>query len=442
MNRPVTHYAKSGDVHLAYQTVGEGPMDLMLLSMGAGHVEHQWEYPPLARFFERLAGFSRLIMFDVRGSGLSDRSDRLPLLEEQVEDIVAVLDAVGSERAAVFGVSQTGAMAILFAAIHPERCTSLVLYGAFARALWAPDYPWGRRPEIYATLYELIEQAWGTGVMAHMVATEHTSDPEFMAWWSRYERVSVSPGGVREFVEMWAEIDLRAMLHTVGVPTLVLQRTGDPFRDPAHAGYLAEHIPGATLIELAGGEHAPFLGDSEHLLDEVEEFLTGARTTPDIDRVLATVVFIDIVGSTEHVARGGDRAWRETLERYYALCLRYLQQYRGRQVRTVGDGVLATFDGPARAVRCASAVADAVGALGLQVRAGVHTGECEMVGDDVGGLAVRIGSHVAGKAAAGEVLASSTVRDLVAGSGLRFEDRGETTLTGVPGEWRLYAVAT
>jgi class 3 adenylate cyclase len=439
---PETHYAKAGTVHIAYQVLGDEGPDLILAWGGANHLDLQWAEPHFARFLTKLSSFSRLIMFDARGSGLPDRASELPVLELQMDDITAVLDAVGSERCAVFGSSQGGLMASLFAATYPERCSGLVLYGAFARTLWAPDYPWGRRPEIWAGFTQLIEREWGSGVLAQLVAADEAAHPAFVDWWRRFERLAAGPGGMLALLDLWAEIDLRGVVEAIGVPTLVLQRRDDTFRDPANARYLAEHIPGARLVELEGRDHLPFLGDGDAVVSEVEEFLTGARRAPEPDRVLATILFTDIVGSTEHAALVGDRVWRETLSNYYALCRRHFESFRGREVKTTGDGVLAAFDGPARAVRCARAITDAAGSLGLQVRAGVHTGECEIVGDDLAGLAVHIGARVASLAAPGEVLASSTVKDLVAGSGLTFEDRGASTLRGVPGEWRLFAVTS
>ncbi|MCA1726451.1 MAG: adenylate/guanylate cyclase domain-containing protein [Actinobacteria bacterium] len=440
MDGPPIRYARAGDVHLAYQVMGEGP-DLVLLSVGGGHLEMQWEFPPFARFLSRLARFSRLIMFDARGSGLSDRASHLPVLENQIDDVLAVMDAAGSERGAVLGMSQTGAMAALFAASHPDRCAALLLYGAFARAAYAPDYPWGRPPELFAAVYQLVEQTWGQGLLPDLMGAG-AEEPGFREWWARFQRGASSPAAFRAFVEMWGEIDVRAILPTIRVPTLILHRTEDAFRDVQNGRFLAEHIPGARLAELPGRAHLPYLGDTGPILEEIEEFLTGARHAEEPDRVLATLLFVDIVESARRAAEVGDRAWRQTQERFARVCDQHVESFRGRLVKSMGDGFLASFDGPARAVRCARAIADAVRRLGLEVRAGIHTGECERIGEDLSGIAVHIGARVAGLAGPGEVLASSTVRDLVAGSGLEFEDRGLHGLKGVPGNWHLFAVAS
>jgi class 3 adenylate cyclase len=437
---PETRYAKSGDVHIAYQVVGNGPIDLVLIPGLFTHVEHQWEEPSFARFLERLASFSRLIIFDARGAGLSDRALELPPMEEQMDDVLAVLEAAGSASAAFFGLSQAGPMAILFAASHPERTTALVLYATYAMPSREDAYPWGRSAEWLADYDRLIDQEWGSGVFLSQVAPTRVADEPFRQWWSRYERLSFGPGNALAYFRMNAQIDVRAILPTIRVPTLVLQRREDVYREPGHAGYLADHIPGAKLVELSGVDHLPYLGDSGAILDEVEEFLTGVRPPPEHDRVLATVLFTDIVGSTERASALGDRAWKELLERHHALVRHELSRFRGREIATAGDGFLATFDGPARAVRCAQAIVQAVQAIGMEVRAGVHTGEIELIGEGVGGIAVHIGARVGAMAAASEVLVSGTVRDLVAGSGIEFEDRGTFPLKGVPGSWRLFAV--
>ena len=437
---PETRYAKSGDVHIAYQVVGDGPIDLVLIPGLFTHLEHQWEEPSFARFLERLASFSRLIVFDARGAGLSDRALELPPMEEQMDDVLAVLEAAGSASAAFFGLSQAGPMAILFAASHPERTTALVLYATYAMPRRGDAYPWGRSAEWMAGYDRLIDQEWGSGVFLSQVAPTRVADEPFRRWWSRYERLSFGPGNALAYFRMNAQIDVRAILPTIQVPTLVLQRREDVYREPGHAGYLADHIPGAKLVELSGVDHLPYLGDSGAILDEVEEFLTGVRPPPEHDRVLATVLFTDIVGSTERASALGDRAWKELLERHHALVRHELSRFRGREINTAGDGFLATFDGPARAVRCAQAIVQAVQAIGMEVRAGVHTGEVELMGDDVGGIAVHIGARVAAMAAPSQVLVSGTVRDLVAGSGIEFEDRGAFPLKGVPGTWQLFVV--
>jgi class 3 adenylate cyclase len=437
---PQTRYAKSGDVHIAYQVVGDGPLDLVLIPGLWTHVEHQWEEPSFARFLERLASFARLIVFDARGAGLSDRAPELPPIEEQMDDVLAVLAATRSTSAAFVGLSQAGPMAIMFAASHPERTKALVLYASYAMPRRDEGYPWGRSAAWMDDYDTLIDRAWGSGVFLDQVAPSRVADEPFRQWWSRYERLSYGPGNALAYFRMNAQIDVRAILPTIRVPTLVLQRRDDAYRDRGHARYLADHIPGAKLVELAGVDHLPYLGDSEAILDEVQEFLTGVRPPPEHDRVLATVLFTDIAGSTEHASALGDRAWHEVLERHHALVRRELSRFRGREIETAGDGFLATFDGPARAVRCASAIGEAVPAIGIEVRAGVHTGEIELIGTHVGGIAVHIGARIAARAAPSEVLVSSTVKDLVAGSGIEFEDRGDVPLKGVTGTWRLFAV--
>jgi class 3 adenylate cyclase len=436
-----TRYAKSGDVHIAYQVVGTGPIDLVIIPGLFTHVEHQWEEPSFARFLTRLASFSRLIVFDARGAGLSDQAPELPPLEEQMDDLLAVLEAVGSSSAAIFGLSQAGPMAILFGASHPERTRAIVLYGTYASPRVQAGYPWGRSDEWMEDYGRQIDQDWGSGVFLPQVAPSRLADEPFRRWWGKYERLSHGPGNALAYFRMIAQVDVRAILPTIHVPTLVLQRRGDGFRDPGHARYLAEHIPGAKLVELEGADHLPYLGDAAAILDEVQEFLTGVRPPPERDRVLATVLFTDIVGSTEHASAIGDRAWKELLDRHHAVVREELNRYRGREIDTAGDGFLATFDGPARAVRCADAIVQAMPAIGLQVRAGVHTGEVELMGTNVGGIAVHIGARVAAAAGAGEVVVSGTVRDLVAGSGIEFADRGEASLKGVPGLWRLFSVS-
>lgn len=435
---PETRYAKSGNVHIAYQVIGQGPIDLVLIPGLFTHVEHQWDEPNFARFLERLASFARLIVLDARGAGLSDRSLELPPLEEQMDDVLAVLDAVGAPAAAFFGLSQAGPMAILFAASHPERTTALVLYGTYATPRADAESPWGRSPEWMAEYDRLIDQQWGSGVFLEQVAPSRVGDGPFRRWWSRYERLSYGPGNALAYFHMNAQIDVRAILPSIRVPTLVLQRRDDTYRDAGHAIYLASQIPAAKLVELMGRDHLPYIGDSDAILDEVQEFLTGVRPPPEPDRVLATVLFTDIVGSTERASALGDHAWRALLDRHHTLVRQELDRFRGREVDTAGDGFLATFDGPARAVRCATAIARGVREIGLEVRAGVHTGEVELIGEDVAGIAVHIGARICALADPGQVLVSTTVRDLVAGSGIGFEDRGSFRLKGIADEWRLF----
>jgi pimeloyl-ACP methyl ester carboxylesterase len=438
---PETRYARSEDVHIAYQVVGVGPRDLVLVPPFVSHVEHYWEDPLVARFLTRLASFARLILFDKRGTGLSDRvpPDRLPTLEQRMDDVRAVMDAAGSRQAALFGPSEGGPMSALFAATYPERTTALVLYGTFASTVRDAAYPWAMDPQERRKVIEAIPEQWGRGTYAELLAPTLASDERFRSWWARLERLGASPGAAMALRRMNGQIDIRQTLSAIRVPTLVLHRTGDLDTSIEEGRYLAAHIPGARFVDLPGADHLPWAGDQDVLLDEVEEFLTGTRPAAEPDRVLATVLFTDIVSSTERAAELGDRRWRDVLFSHHAVVRRELDRFRGREVKTVGDGFLATFDGPARAVRCACAIRDGVGALGLSLRAGLHTGECELIGDDVGGIAVHIGARVAAKALTSEVLVSSTVKDLVVGSGIDFEDRGAHRLKGVPGSWRLFA---
>jgi class 3 adenylate cyclase len=435
---PETRYAKAGEVHIAYQVVGDGPIDLVLIPGLWTHVEHQWEDPGFAHFLGRLASFTRLIVLDVRGAGLSDRALTLPPMEQQMDDVLAVMDATGSASAAFFGLSQAGPMAILFAASHPERTAALVLYATYARPQREDNYPWGRTAEWMADYDRLIDQEWGSGVFLSQVAPSRVADEQFRQWWSRYERLSYGPGNALAYFHMNSQVDVRAVLPTIRVPTLVLQRRDDVYREPGHSRYLADHIPEAKLVELPGVDHLPYLGDSDAILDEVQEFLTGVRPPPEHDRVLATVLFTDIVKSTERASALGDRAWSELLARQRVLVRQELNRFRGREIDTAGDGFLATFDGPARAVRCAQAIVQAMEAIGIEIRAGIHTGEVVLIGEGVGGIAVHIGARVAAKAAPSQVLVSGTVRDLVAGSGIEFDDQGAFPLKGVPGRWRLF----
>ena len=437
---PKTQYAKSGDLHIAYQVMGTGPLDLVFVPGFVSHLEYQWEHPESARFLERLSSFSRLIRFDKRGTGLSDRVGGIPTLEQRMDDVRAVMDAVGSERAALFGISEGGPMSLLFAATYPERTSALVLYGSYARRAWAPDHPFGRTDEEMGRIIETMEREWGGPVGVEIWVPSMAGDERFRHWWANYLRLAGSPGTAVSVMRMNMEIDVRHVLPVIRVPTLVIHRTGDRLTRVEQGRYLAERIPAARLAELPGDDHVPFF-NSNQIIDEVEEFLTGTRHATEADRVLATVLFTDIVGSTERAAALGDRKWRELVEGYYLLARRELTRFRGREVDTAGDGFFASFDGPARAVRCAEAIAAGVRSLGIEIRAGLHTGECEVIGDKVGGIAVHIGARVASLARAGEVLVSSTVKDLVAGSGISFEDRGTQTLKGVPGEWRLFAVA-
>jgi pimeloyl-ACP methyl ester carboxylesterase len=435
-----TRYANSDGVSIAYQVHGEGPLDLVFVPGFVSHVELYWEQPTVARFFRRLASFSRLVLLDKRGQGLSDRPGRPPTLEESMDDLAAVMAAARCERAAIFAISEGGPMAALFAATHPERVSSLVLYGTYARVLEAPDFPQGLPVEELDALLELMKQEWGGPVAIDFWAPSLVGDPEFERWWARLLRQGTSPAGAVALIELYREMDAREVLPTIDVPTLVLHRRDDRVVPARQGRYLAEHIPGARYVELDDADHLAMVGDQDALLDEVEEFLVGSRRAREPERTLATVLFTDIVGSTERAAELGDRRWRDLLERHDALVRRQLDLHRGREVKTMGDGFLATFDGPARAIRCACAIRDQLSGIGIEVRAGIHTGEVELIGDDVGGMAVNIGARIGALADGGEVRVSSTVKELVVGSGLKFAERGAHTLKGAPGEWRLFAV--
>jgi pimeloyl-ACP methyl ester carboxylesterase len=440
---PETRYAKTTNgVHIAYQVVGKRPLDLVFVPPFISHLDLFWEDPDIARFYRRLASFSRLILFDKRGVGLSDRV-AFAHLEQRMDDLRAVMDAVGSERATICGMSEGAAMSVLFAATYPERTRSLVLCGPSVKLVSTEDFPYGYPRKDIAAFYDACVDAWGQGTSTLGVFSPSVlSDPEKLQWAARLERQSASPGALRVLGEMNLDIDIRGVLSSVHVPTLIIQATDDVVAPVGQARYVAERIPGAKYIEVAGIDHVPWTGDAETVLGEIEEFLTGERHGPTADRVLATVLFTDIVGSTEQDAQRGDRAWRELLDRHDLMVSEELRQFRGRQVKSTGDGVLATFDGPARAMRCARAIQVRAERLGVKVRAGLHTGEVELRGDDhdVSGIAVHIAQRVSALARPGEVLVSRTVTDLVAGSGIEFADRGEHELKGVPGTWRLFAV--
>jgi len=422
--------------------VGAGALDLVYVPGWVSNIEAMWEEPALARFLRRLTSFSRLILFDKRGTGLSDRvpNAELPTLEQRMDDVRAVMDAVGSERAALFGHSEGGNMCVLFAATYPERTAALVTLGVYAKRLQSDDYPWAPTLQQRERDIHELERGWGDVDLGYY-APSRIGDERFARDLATYFRRSASPGAAAALMRMNSQIDVRDVLPTVQVSALVMHRTGDHDVNVEEGRYIAARIPGAKFVELPGDDHIFWASDVDGVVDEIEEFLTGARPMREPDRVLATVLFTDIVGSTERAAALGDRRWRAVLESHDALARREIDRHRGRHVKATGDGVLATFDGPARAVRSAVAIRDAVQALGVDVRAGVHTGECELIGDDdIGGIAVHTGARVAALAAPGQVLVSSTVKDLVAGSGIEFEDRGEHELKGVPGQWRIYAV--
>ena len=440
---PETRYVRSQGYHIAYQVVGEGPGDVVLIPGFASHLEIAWEYPLLERWFRRVSSYARLILVDKRGTGLSDKvpNDRLPTLEERMDDVLAVLDAIGSQRTALCGISDGGAMAALFAATYPGRTSALVLDGAWARAFSAPDYPWGFDESSFHERVEAVQRVWGTPAIAAFPAPDLANDGAFAAWWAKYSRMAASPGAVETLMRMAFEGDVRSILPSISCPTLVVHKTHDPFVDVRHGRYLAAHIPRARLVERPGNDHLHYLGDDlDDYHNEVELFLTGELRSFNPERMLATVVFLDIVQSTEQLAYVGDRKWADTLNQYHVIVRQQLRRFRGREIDTAGDGFFASFDGPARAVRCARAIVDGVRTIGLEARAGVHTGECEVVGDKLAGIAVHVGARIMAKAKAGEVLVSGTVRDLVSGSGLEFESRGLEVLKGVPGEWHVLSV--
>jgi pimeloyl-ACP methyl ester carboxylesterase len=440
MIRPTTRYAKSGDIHIAYQIAGSGPLDLVLIPGFVSHLDLGWDDPGTLHFRERLSSFARLIRFDKRGTGMSDRVP-IATLEERMDDARAVMDAVGSEQAAILGISEGGPMSLLFAATYPARVTALVLYGAFAKRLWSPDYPIGV-PSLDREAYlELIERQWSDEADLSVVAPSLMHDPAARQRFAETRRMSASPGAALSIARMNSEIDVRHALSAIHVPTLILHRAPD--RDVAveNGRYLAANIPGARYVEFPTGDHLLTTGDVDGVLDEIEEFLTGVRHGPEPDRVLATVLFTDIADSTARAAAMGDHRWTELKSAHHAIVRRELTRFRGCEIDTAGDGFFATFDGPARAIRCALAIGRGVEPLGLRIRAGLHTGEVEIRQKEATGLAVHIGARVMSSAAAGEVLVSSTVRDLVAGAGIVFEDRGAHQLKGVPGEWRLFVVS-
>jgi class 3 adenylate cyclase len=440
---PETRYAKTSDgVHIAYQVVGEGPFDFVYVGPWVTHVEYRWELPQYASYLRRIASFSRLILFDKRGFGMSDPvpPDQLPNLEIRMDDIRAVMDAVGSERAVIYGASESGMIDLLFAATYPERTLALVIHGSYPSARWEPEAPWGWREDEFTDRLQEIERTWGTEDFIRREFPAIADDSRLVRWFATYTRRGASPNAIISAERMEYDTDVRDVLGAIHVPTLILHRVDD---EPEANRYMAEHISGAEYAALQGNEHIPYLGDQDSVLSEIERYVKGVRAEERaLDRVLATVLFTDIVGSTEKAAQLGDSAWRELLEQHHTTVRRILARYRGTEVDTAGDGFFATFDGPARAIRCAQAIREAVARLGLTVRAGLHTGECEMIAGKAGGIAVNIGARIGALAAPSEVLVSRTVKDLVAGSGLSFEDAGKHQLKGLPESWRLYRVTT
>jgi class 3 adenylate cyclase len=434
MERPPTRFARSGDAMIAYQVLGEGGVDLAVVGGPASHLDLQWEDPSTARSFERTASLFRMVRFDRRGTGLSDPVETAPTLEQQMDDLRAVLDAVGSERVALLGAVEAGLCA-MYAATYPEQVSALVLVNV------TPAGGLVLTEDRRSTLLDIIEHHWGEGRLMSLFAPSRVGDRRFEEWWARFERAAASPAMARMIIDLNLQTDLRAVLPTVRVPTLVLHLSDNPLVPVELGRETAALIPGARFLEFPGADLYQWPDADSPATDEIEEFLTGRRRPREPERVLATVLFTDIVGSTERAAQAGDHAWRELLDRHNQLVREELEHWRGREVKTLGDGFVATFDGPARAVRCAQAIVEGLGELGIEVRAGLHTGECELLDGDVTGIAIHIGARIGAMALGGEVLVSSTVKDLVAGAGIAFQDRGMHQLKGIPGEWHLYAVA-
>jgi class 3 adenylate cyclase len=439
---PQTRYARSGEIGIAYQVYGEGELDLVLAFPFLSHLDLMWESPALSHFLHRLGSFARVLVFDRRGVGLSDPAQGAPTLEERMDDVRAVMDAAGSERAALLGMSEGATMCMLFAATYPERTSALVLWGAMARSTAAPDYPWApQREAVTEAQEELIGPMWGQGATIEIFSPSMAGDDRAREFQARFERQAASPMRVQQLFQMFVDTDVREALPLIQAPALVLHRRHDRAVNYRAARWLAGQIEGSRYTELEGEDHFPWIGDSNAPLEAIEEFLTGVRPGPAPERVLATVLFTDIVDSTRLATELGDRRWRELLTEHQALVRDRLQRFEGREIKTTGDGFLAVFDGPTRAAQCARAIASDMPALGIEVRAGLHTGEVELIGDDVGGIAVHVAARIAALAGAREVLASRTVRDLAVGSGVAFEPAGSHTLKGVPEEWEIYIVA-
>lgn len=440
---PDTKYAPSGDIYIAYQVTGDGPVDLLWAPGTVSHLDLDWDSPVRAQFINRLSTFCRLMRFDKRGTGLSDRPTKMATLEERTDDIRAVMDAVGSQQATIMGVSEGASMACLFAATFPERTRSLIVWGGQARWVKSDDYPWGPTLEEYTLLIEKVQEDWPSidYILGPGAGYGKDVDPAVLDWVMRYFRAAGSPSAVAAYERMNTEIDIRPILETIRVPTMVMNRRNDPIAHIDAARDLAERIPGAHFVEFPGATHSMFYIEPENVLAEIEEFVTGVRPMEIADRILATVLFIDIVRSTEQAAAIGDAAWQHLLDTFYALVRKEIARFSGSEMDTAGDGFFITFDGPARAISCALAITDAVKQLGIEVRAGVHTGECKPIGNKLGGIAVHIAARVLSNADPGEVVVSSTVKDLVAGSGIIFEDKGSHVLKGVPGDWRLFSAS-
>lgn len=441
MAAPETRYALCGDDHIAYQTVGEGPRDIVFMSAWFSHVDGRWEEPRFAAMLRRLSNIGRLIVFDKRGSGASDPLQVAdPTWEDWADDIRAVMDAAGSERATVVGVGDSGPLACLFAATQPRRTESLVLVNTGARLTRAADYPMGLTEDEVASFLARTKKTWGTGGVADVFSPSAANDERYKQWWARYQRMSASPGRSTAMAKLVFGVDVRHVLSTIHVPTLVVHRKDFAFFPVELGRYLGEHIAGAKFVEVPGADGFVYLGDTDAILSEIEELVTGSRRAQDVDRVLATVLLTDMVGSTDKAAQLGDHRWREVLDTHDEIVRAQLEQFRGRLHRATGDGVLATFDGPVRGIRCAQAIRDRLGDAGIDIRSGLHAGEIELRGNEIGGIAVHIAARIEAEAASGEILCSSTVKELVTGSDLAFVDRGRKQLRGVPQDWQIYAV--
>jgi class 3 adenylate cyclase len=438
---PQTRYARSGEVGIAYQVFGEGELDLVVAFPFLSHLDLMWENPALSRFLDRLGSFARVLVFDRRGVGLSDPVAGAPTLEERMDDVRAVMDAAGSERAALLGMSEGATMCMLFAATYPERTSALVLWGAMPRSTAAPDYPWApEREAVIEAQDELIGPMWGQGATIDIFSPSMAANPQAREFQARFERQAASPMRVQQLFEMFLDTDVRGALPLVQTPTLILHRRQDHAVNCRAGRWLAEQIAASRYVELEGEDHFPWVGDTETALATIEEFLTGVRPGPATQRVLATVLFTDIVDSTRLATELGDRRWRELLGQHAELTREQLRRFEGREIKSTGDGFLSTFDGPTRGAECAREIADAMPALGIELRAGLHTGEVELIGEDVGGIAVHVAARIAALAGPREVLASRTVRDLAAGSAVDFQPAGRHALKGVPDEWDVYSV--
>ena len=441
MTRPQTQFTKSGDATIAYQVTGKGPIDLVYIPGWVTNIEYEWENPRYAHFYELLGSFARLIRFDKRGTGMSDRQVGYPTLENRMEDVRAVMDAVGSERAAILCISEGGQLGMLFAATYPDRCAALILLGCFARETWAPDLPFNTRREVFDDWLNDLEQEWGGPIELSDLAPSIADEEWARQWFAASLRYGASPGSAIEYTRLMLDVDVSDILSGVRVPTLVLHRLGDRAVQIGNGRYLAEHIPNATLVELPGEDHLIWAGDYERVVAEAQVFLTGMRAVAAPERVLLTVLMTDIAGSTVKASQLGDHSWRHLLEQHDAMVRRQLQAYKGHEIKATGDGFLLTFDGPTMAIACAASVHGEVKALGLEVRAAVHTGECERRGEDLSGIAVHIASRILDKATPGATWVSSTVKDLVVGSGIEFVEEATESLKGVPGDWMLFSVS-